>query len=74
LLKSIPSLQEKGTTLYTIGGMPPDLSKPIPGCAFAPRRPADKRALCSVQQQPQLVEVSPRHWAQNCPGCLEEAG
>jgi oligopeptide transport system ATP-binding protein len=37
LQKSIPALQPKGTELYTIPGMPPDLSKPIPGCAFAPR-------------------------------------
>jgi len=37
LQKSIPSLQPKGTELYTIAGMPPDLSKPLPGCAFAPR-------------------------------------
>jgi oligopeptide transport system ATP-binding protein len=37
LQKSIPALQPKGADLYTIPGMPPDLSKPVPGCAFAPR-------------------------------------
>lgn len=37
LQRSIPSLQPKGRELYTIAGMPPDLSKPIAGCAFAPR-------------------------------------
>jgi len=37
LQKSIPALQPKGADLYTIAGMPPDLSKPIDGCAFAPR-------------------------------------
>jgi oligopeptide transport system ATP-binding protein len=37
LQKSIPALQPKGTELYTIPGMPPDLSRPINGCAFAPR-------------------------------------
>lgn len=37
LQQSIPSLQPKGTQLFTIPGMPPDLSKPIPGCPFAPR-------------------------------------
>jgi len=37
LQRSIPSLQPKGTELYTIAGMPPDLSKPLPGCPFAPR-------------------------------------
>ena len=34
---SIPSMQPKGTELYTIKGMPPDLSKPLPGCSFAAR-------------------------------------
>jgi peptide/nickel transport system ATP-binding protein len=37
LQRSIPALQPKGRELYTIQGMPPDLSKPITGCAFAPR-------------------------------------
>jgi oligopeptide transport system ATP-binding protein len=37
LQKSRPALQSKGEELYTIPGMPPDLSKPIIGCAFAPR-------------------------------------
>ena len=34
---SRPALQCKGAELYTIPGLPPDLSKPIPGCPFAPR-------------------------------------
>ena len=37
LQRSIPSLQAKGTTLFTIPGLPPDLSQPVAGCAFAPR-------------------------------------
>jgi oligopeptide transport system ATP-binding protein len=37
LQRSIPSLQAKGSELYTIRGMPPDLSKPLPGCPFAER-------------------------------------
>jgi len=37
LQRSIPALQSKGAALYTIPGLPPDLSKPLPGCAFAPR-------------------------------------
>ncbi len=37
LQKSIPALQPKGAELYTIAGMPPDLSKPVAGCAFVPR-------------------------------------
>ncbi len=37
LQQSIPSLQPKGSELFTIPGMPPDLSKAISGCPFAPR-------------------------------------
>ena len=37
LQRSIPSMQLKGSELYTIPGLPPDLSKPLPGCPFAPR-------------------------------------
>jgi oligopeptide transport system ATP-binding protein len=37
LQHSIPALQPKGAELYTIPGMPPDMSKLITGCAFAPR-------------------------------------
>ncbi len=37
LQKSIPALQSKGAELYTIAGLPPDLTKPLPGCPFAGR-------------------------------------
>ena len=37
LQRSIPSMQAKGSELYTIPGMPPDVSKPLPGCPFATR-------------------------------------
>jgi oligopeptide transport system ATP-binding protein len=37
LQKSRPAKQPKGADLFTIPGMPPDLSKPISGCPFAPR-------------------------------------
>jgi oligopeptide transport system ATP-binding protein len=37
LQRSIPALQRKGTSLYSIEGLPPDLSRPVPGCPFAPR-------------------------------------
>ncbi len=39
LQKSIPSLQPKGKNLFTIPGLPPDLSKIMEGCPFAPRCP-----------------------------------
>jgi len=37
LQRSIPALQPKGEPLYTIPGLPPDLSRPLPGCPFAER-------------------------------------
>lgn len=37
LQRSIPALQPKGEALYSIPGLPPDLSKPLAGCPFAPR-------------------------------------
>jgi oligopeptide transport system ATP-binding protein len=59
LQRSIPALQPKGSALFTIPGLPPDLSKPIVGCPFTPR--------CSYavercgQQTPDLIEVAPGH-------------
>ncbi len=59
LQRSIPALQPKGAELYTIPGQPPDLSKPLPGCPFAPRCEfaAEKCVTTSVQ----LLPVSPTH-------------
>jgi oligopeptide transport system ATP-binding protein len=59
LQKSIPSLQAKGSELFTIAGMPPDLSKPLPGCAFAARcTHAVER--CRLET-PQLAPWRPGH-------------
>ena len=63
LQRSIPSLQQKGAELYTIAGLPPDLSKPVPGCAFAPRCEfATERCTASI---PALAPVAFGH-AQAC--------
>ncbi len=37
LQRSRPAMQAKGAELYVTPGLPPDLSRPVPGCAFAPR-------------------------------------
>jgi oligopeptide transport system ATP-binding protein len=37
LLNSLPSMNTDGKELYSIPGMPPDLTRPIQGCPFAPR-------------------------------------
>ena len=70
LLKSIPAMHAKGEELYTIAGLPPDLSKPVSGCAFAPRNEIGDRGRCLSDRQPQLTEITPGHWVQDCPGCL----
>ena len=57
LQRSIPSLQPKGQELYTIAGLPPDLSQPITGCAFAPRC-EHATDLCRASD-PQLVATTP---------------
>ncbi|MDF1754434.1 MAG: ABC transporter ATP-binding protein [Verrucomicrobiales bacterium] len=69
LQKSIPALQEKGEDLYTIPGLPPDLTKPIGGCAFAPRCEFAVEN-CAHGWQPKLVETGPNHWVQHCRGCV----
>jgi oligopeptide transport system ATP-binding protein len=59
LQRSIPSLQPKGSELYTIRGLPPDLSKPLPGCPFAPR--CEFAGEKCVNTAVQLKEVAPGH-------------
>ncbi|HEY4247789.1 MAG TPA: ABC transporter ATP-binding protein [Lacunisphaera sp.] len=57
LQRSIPSLQPKGRELYTIPGLPPDLSKPIAGCAFAPR--CEFAVERCKAEDPRLLPVTP---------------
>ncbi|MGE9270423.1 MAG: ABC transporter ATP-binding protein [Verrucomicrobiales bacterium] len=70
LLQSIPAHHEKGEELYTIPGLPPDMTRPPQGCAFHPRNRVGKPELCLSDRHPELAEVEPGHFAQNCPGCL----
>jgi len=58
LQKSIPALQSKGADLYTIPGMPPDLSRPITGCPFVPRC---EFAQDQCREPVELKEVAPGH-------------
>jgi oligopeptide transport system ATP-binding protein len=60
LQRSIPALQPKGAELYTLRGLPPDLSKPLPGCPFAERC---EFALekCRVGDAPPLFDAAPGH-------------
>lgn len=70
LLGSIPSIHERGERLKTIQGLPPDLSKEVSGCAFAPRHPGHHIEPQGAKS-PSLVEISPQHWVTNCPSCVE---
>jgi oligopeptide transport system ATP-binding protein len=71
LMRSIPALQKKGQPLYTIPGLPPDLSQLPAGCAFRARQTPDREPLCLTDRKPPLVEAAPAHWIQACPGCVE---
>ncbi len=61
LLASLPSLAAEGRPLYAIPGMPPTLSPPPKGDAFACR---NRYALAiDYDQAPPLFQVSPTHYA-----------
>jgi len=59
LQRSIPSTQPKGAELFTIPGLPPDLSRLPPGCAFAPRCAAAVDRC--RRDDPALREIAPGH-------------
>ncbi|NDV60949.1 ABC transporter ATP-binding protein [Puniceicoccales bacterium CK1056] len=61
LQRSIPSLGSKGKPLYTIPGLPPDLSRPIPGDAFALREGISSGGKWD-NTPPPLRQVSETHW------------
>ena len=61
LLASIPSTHKKGEALYHIPGLPPDLSKPMPGCPFSPR--CEFALDFCTQKRPDLETITPEHLA-----------
>jgi oligopeptide/dipeptide ABC transporter ATP-binding protein len=65
LLQAVPTLRtSRKDALQTVEGMVPPLHALPPGCPFEPRCPY-READCS-RAMPQLLEVSPGHWAR-CP-------
>jgi peptide/nickel transport system ATP-binding protein len=61
LLKSIPKLENPShTRLQIIGGRPPDLINPPPGCRFAPRCPY-AQAKCHTEPPPLVEAETPGH-------------
>ena len=70
LMKSIPGLHAKGSPLYTIPGLPPNMMQEPCGSSFRPRNTLGNPELCLTDREPELVEISPGYSVQNCPGCL----
>ena len=61
LQRSIPALQTKGEELFTIEGQPPDLTRPLNGCAFAARC-THATDVCG-QSAPHLEPIGETHWS-----------
>jgi oligopeptide transport system ATP-binding protein len=59
LQQSIPALHEKGQPLFTIPGLPPDLTIEFRGCPFAPRC-VHAGDICK-EQNPALKQMAPGH-------------
>jgi oligopeptide transport system ATP-binding protein len=59
LQQSIPALHKKGEILFTIPGMPPDLTIDFDGCSFAPRC-AHATDPC-WENTPSLKDMTPGH-------------
>lgn len=62
LLDSIPRHDQKGETLFAIGGLPPNLTRIPPGCPFNPRCRYAVEA-CTSGSPPPLLEVGPDKWS-----------
>jgi oligopeptide/dipeptide ABC transporter ATP-binding protein len=57
LLESIPRIDEKGSQLRTIKGLPPNLMRIPSGCPFHPRCPMVQPEIC-VPVVPPLLQLS----------------
>lgn len=70
LLASIPRLSnERKTKLQTIPGQVAAIQDFVAGCRFCQRL---GRQGTAVTVRPELVEISPGHWVENCPICFEQ--
>jgi oligopeptide transport system ATP-binding protein len=62
LLKSVPDpAHEKGTELYQIPGLPPDVAHLPPGCPFAPR--CDRAEEICAKEYPPFVRINDEHYS-----------
>ena len=53
LLKSIPATHQRGESLYTIPGIPPDLSQEPNHCSFNPRNTIGDASRCLTNRRPE---------------------
>lgn len=69
LLASIPRLSnERKTKLQTIPGQVASIQDFVAGCRFCQRM---GQQPTSTRKRPELIEISPAHWIENCPLCFE---
>lgn len=61
LLDSIPAKHERGERLFTIPGVPPDLSKQNAGCPFAPR--CDRSVERCSNTPTELLPITHHHFS-----------
>jgi peptide/nickel transport system ATP-binding protein len=57
LLRCQPQLDTRSARLVPIDGLPPDLSQPITGCAFAPRCAVRNGRDVCVESRPELISL-----------------
>ena len=73
LLASIPRLDSTPKTkLPAIPGNVPSIETLKPGCRFA-ERSGREHTLEQLNARPDFVEVSPEHWVEACPVCVESS-
>jgi peptide/nickel transport system ATP-binding protein len=60
LINAFPSIVGERRVLSSIGGSPPDLLSPPPGCRFHPRCPYVTQEC--KEKEPELIEASSQHW------------
>ncbi|MEM0339961.1 MAG: ABC transporter ATP-binding protein [Acidilobaceae archaeon] len=74
LIKAVPKLRGEKEKLIYIPGRPPDLSKPIRGCRFAPRCPVAMNK-CFVEEPPLEDKGNGRRsacWLEKAPEGIEQ--
>jgi oligopeptide transport system ATP-binding protein len=63
---------ERSRMRIVLEGDPPSPLNPPNGCSFWPRSPVEHdRRMKTVE--PMLVEITPHHFATNCPFCVEQS-